>query len=893
MARWRQAPAVETDEEPQWKRAPAVAPAGPFANGNVDEFGGTAGLRSLAQGAGALGRIGRSPIVSQALSGVNEGIANIAGAPVDLAAGALDLVTGGRARFGERPLGGSRALKEALAGAGATGPAADPSQRGQRYARSVGRNVAEGLAVLAPVGAAGRVKSVAEAAKKGSIPAQIAAGVAQRPAAAGALETGAGALAGVGGETLDPRGDDPTMRAIGEIAGGVAGPGALAGAAKIAGKVSPTTYLARAATSAVPAVARKRAGDLARKTLGEQVTPDMIAETQRTGRLADEMGLDLTLAERTNAPALKATQRAIERGAEGAKLGRLVSRHEGNREAIDRFAQMRAPRATEGPEAVERAVLRSQERAEQAVDRMLARQRRRAEGLAGRLFAGDEARAAKGRAIREAIIDARAQKQAEMSALADDLGLNDNLDLPFDQAARTLVSEFGALRRFDKAASRPAIVDELDAFVKSADAAPTSAGGPGGKITFADWQSLSQRLADDARAALGAATPDYQLARTLGRMRDRVEELADSVFAAASPEALENYRLFKDRYRTEFAELYRQGPLYEATKRTPRGDFLTADEVVASRFFAPGSITAARKFKAAVGDARANELLEIPVFGDLAHSVVDGGVISARKLGAWRARHREILKEFPEIDRRIGASADAAAEIQKVSALLAERRKELGETILARKARALAGGARGIDEVIAEAVRRPQTMAALRKAVANDPAAREALKRHIWDGVASAEPKDILGYLNENRASLRQALGNTHMADLEKIAQARDMIARVGPPAGAGGLENDLKALEAFAGVGLPQIMSRIFAVKSGRTSARYIAVELFQRFAYATNSREFRRVVEKALYDPDIARDLRILLYAPDAAARKAIPRLRGYLIQDGDILATENQEE
>lgn len=76
-------------------------------------------------------------------------------------------------------------------------------------------------------------------------------------------------------------------------------------------------------------------------------------------------------------------------------------------------------------------------------------------------------------------------------------------------------------------------------------------------------------------------------------------------------------------------------------------------------------------------------------------------------------------------------------------------------------------------------------------------------------------------------------------------------------PAGRAIDTNPLAGLEGTLGVGVNQIASRVFAVESGRTSWRYIATDLIGRYTRAHSRAEEERLMNEALYNPEIAKDL------------------------------------
>ncbi len=61
----------------------------------------------------------------------------------------------------------------------------------------------------------------------------------------------------------------------------------------------------------------------------------------------------------------------------------------------------------------------------------------------------------------------------------------------------------------------------------------------------------------------------------------------------------------------------------------------------------------------------------------------------------------------------------------------------------------------------------------------------QALQRNVWkDAWANGSPDDLLGYLKDNTASLRQVLTPQHLQSLETIGKTTKQVNRVAPTAG-------------------------------------------------------------------------------------------------------------
>ncbi|GGF82210.1 hypothetical protein GCM10007301_47880 [Azorhizobium oxalatiphilum] len=183
---------------------------------------------------------------NNATAGLNEAIYTVAGAPVDLARGAINLgIRGVNAATGSEvpPLypgvGGSEWFARQFERVGVNNPAdVQPANSGERVARAAGQGVGYAIAPEAALAGLTRAGAVAPAAG------EVLGKVLGRSATAGDVAANAivggvsGAGAGTAGEVL-PEEYRPLAETVGGLLGGVAGAGAVAlpGAAREAGRV--------------------------------------------------------------------------------------------------------------------------------------------------------------------------------------------------------------------------------------------------------------------------------------------------------------------------------------------------------------------------------------------------------------------------------------------------------------------------------------------------------------------------------------------------------------------------------------------------------------------------------------------------------------------------------
>lgn len=186
-----------------------------------------------------------------------------------------------------------------------------------------------------------------------------------------------------------------------------------------------------------------------------------------------------------------------------------------------------------------------------------------------------------------------------------------------------------------------------------------------------------------------------------------------------------------------------------------------------------------------------------------------------------------------------------------------------------------------------QALDTPKSMAKLWAATGTNEAARSSLRRNVWNRIADGSAEDILTALDKNGASLQIALGKRHVDNLRRVMNARAMIENV-PPANAQAFgTNALQKAEDFVGMGAPQIGCRIFAVRSGRTSARYVAVDMLGRFMLSQSQASQAALFREALYDPDVARSLVNMAFIKGTAknsARSLNTRLFNLGMEGGD---------
>lgn len=353
-----------------------------------------------------------SPL-AQAARGVREGVAAVAGLPVDIANAGLSLAGLGS----EKPVAGSKQLDELLNGFGAFEP--PPAQNfGERMLRRVGTEVG---AAAVPVAGALRAGAMgAEAARKlppvvrefvesaATAPGQFVAREGTTAAAAG---TGAGLVGEMTGRNRAVgEGHEPTTgQQLGDLAGALGGAGAV-GAVRLVG---PAVADVVGAITGSPA----RTSQVVREAVAEQIGQNFIgpasqdADTRRIveaiergRRVGDAVpGFRDTLAARTSNAGLAALEQSRNTG---PNSGLFAQRRAENTAAVDSALAGVAPQGSPSDLRNALAVERDRQLAE-AADRTRAAQTTFNQA-ADRLQAVRATADARGADIRAALEDAKA-----------------------------------------------------------------------------------------------------------------------------------------------------------------------------------------------------------------------------------------------------------------------------------------------------------------------------------------------------------------------------------------------------------------------------------------------------------------------------------------------------
>jgi hypothetical protein len=761
---------------------------------------------------------------------------------------------GAAARFG------SGSLPMTATGIGAATRAAQVAQRArptQEIARAANPKQAASLRDLAKPGNAGRA---------------LRADAAISP------------VAGIGGEAghdvapmfnVDPE----TGRVIGAIGAGLAAP------------FTPTRLVAKGVVAGAKGVARRvpfagrkmqteKAKDFVRRAM--EIGPDDVDALAKAEALQAEFpGLKLSLAEilGDSHPALVASHRAFTSRLGPTKYNAERARQQGNLDAVaarqrqlqpdetplDAFDDLR--QSASGDEArrltIENRVAQEMSDldatttpATRPVDRGATIQ----ETFQTRL---EDVKAQLG----DGLVDGR----QKYPGLANELGLNSKIkDIPLEDIAKSFRDAATAAPGQGPHTTPSYIIRQLnDELAK------------GSKVSIDYLLNIRKQMGEAIRRA---QKPGMEVERkNLTRGKTAFDDATDKALVNMGDKRAQDLPKWRNQWDEEIVQRYGTGMAGKVMAME------TPDAIEAGLFVPKTGQSYARALKAGAGGPELDSAVRDAAIANLKKTLFKrSGDIDPTALDAWKKRYPWMSEEFPDLADELG---DIGTTVRRVVESNVEQTAKLADIeiqTLFEDVRHISGSLRNPESILADAMTNERRMRALAKTL-KTPEGKRGLTRHVWNvAMTQADPAD---YILKHGDVIKHAMAPESAEAMMKIARAYKMAkaAPMGPAQeiSAGGLES----IEDFVGTGMNQLSSRLFAAASGRTSYRYIALDMMSRFVRGYSRREAAKLFEEALLNPKIAEDIAETFARPRAEIT-GLKNLQTWLVETG-LVAMEGEPE
>lgn len=587
-----------------------------------------------------------------------------------------------------------------------------------------------------------------------------------------------------------------------------------------------------------------------------QAGPDAMAQLADAQRLKQTIpGFNPTLAESTGTPSFVANQKGGEARSSGSVLDNFVRRKQDSENAIDNFVDNAAPVASDGQ--IADAAQRRLEAVGKPIDKQLSQVGAQQAALPDKLpEASDNV---VGGQMRDRLENMRADKQKEMSQLADDLGLNGATGV-----------------RVSPDALRSAVTDALPSkFATGISPTMKKISGikPGTPLTFGDAKYFMEQLGSEARAAAKAG--DMNSARIISDARGGIDDYLTDTWAPASGLG-DKYAQFRNTYKTEYIDRFNTGNTRDVKSIGPDNNYRTDNEDVAGSYFQPGNVTAAQDFHNTFrGDPQAMQAMQAHILDSARDASVKDGQLDPAKLAKWVDKNKDNLAQFPDVAKQVQDVHGLATDLAERQATLETRKQAVADTSLAKTM--------GDNDATLDTMLQNPNVMKRTVAVMTDPE-KQSLARQMWQKASAngaEDPAAMKQFMADNDDALKQVLTPEHIQSLNDIQQAWEMNARVPTPTGVAG-EPILDKFKQAVGSTPQQLLSRAFALKSGRTGLKYTIGDLAARAGLNANQQQAKAMMDRAMYDSDFAKELSDVVRT-DKPKPEKLNRIKAYMFNTG----------
>lgn len=618
----------------------------------------------------------------------------------------------------------------------------------------------------------------------------------------------------------------------------------------------------------------EKAMPAAAKMYNQMMTPEAGQSMGVAQDLRQKMpGFNPTMAEATGIPSLTATQKGVEQQSSGNLLDKMVARKKASEAAVQGFADKNAPAASDTDIAP--AVQRRVDQAAQPVADAQANMQTAREGAAEALPTAKPYD--QGNYLRDRQEALRTEKQDEMSQLAEDSGLVDAKKLPVSgpslQGAVT-----GALPQTASPTTK-ALALKASPTMRAIDGLKE-----GEPLSFEDAKFYMENLGQEARQAAKAG--DMKTAAMIGNTRDGIDRYLSNEWSPALGLG-DKYKAFRQTYKNEYIDRFGAGTAQDVGAVGGDQRYRTDNEDVAGSYFAPGDTTAAKDFhRTFAGDSMAGEAMQGHILDQVRKAAVKDGVVDQKALSKWIDANPQ-LSEFPSTQKMV-------QDLHSLNQGLVDRQATLATRQSAVEDSHLSGMLKDNDVSVDRLLQDKPSFQRVMKGATDEE--KSSMARQMWDRAnqgGQTDPAGMKQFLTDHADVLPTVLGKDHIDALHDIQHAWEMNARaptpVGQPVNPGTAGFNVKSLTGSS----PQtLLSRAFAVQSGRTGVKYTIGDLVARAGLNLNNQQAQQMMDRAMYDKDFAQQLADYVNAPKITTVKQ-KAMKSYLFNAGIDTGVDEEED
>jgi hypothetical protein len=485
--------------------------------------------------------------------------------------------------------------------------------------------------------------------------------------------------------------------------------------------------------------------------------------------------------------------------------------------------------------------------------------------------------------------------------------------------------------KFDNAGKVVAGIDDIGKTYMGRDlkaGEPIGIGVPGSQVTvditdptldipIKQLIKFKEGVMRDLNLAMQKPNENSELIKKLSIIAKEIDGVVDD-----NLEGIKAYDDWLTEKKLNYTDIFEKGQINKILTQTGTGEYAIPDELVGKAFLTnPKSIE--EFFGTFGGDPEAVKGIEA-AFYDMLFNVKGGilnkdGLIDMTKLKNFKANNADMITALDEyipianqLDSQIQLGVQAANRLK----ILNDRKKyadfiELDAYV---KNNEFKTGLtyKNTEQMINQVLKDPEQMKDVVNVLKNaeDQTLITSFKNQIFDKfldsakgfkldqplVKGGTPKvgGMTKFLTKNEDSIKayyKAMGDPEgYQRLLDITEAYRKLNLTGYPAKLPDAVPD--KIQQIFGTGIPQILSRVFAVQSGRTSSRFVSAELGMRFMEKLNTTQREKIIAAALYDKDNATALLKMLEGK-SLDMKELNILKGIFGKTYGLIGTSVQDE
>lgn len=652
-------------------------------------------------------------------------------------------------------------------------------------------------------------------------------------------------------------------RFLGELAGGMTGPTAVASIKTLLQKHGLVTQPLMAALKVRGiddaralandyggAIARNRAKNKIAQAIGD--SPSSSLNIDRSLELGDEIeGFKPNPSQASGSPGMEAMQQSIETK-NVANINRAVKNELANVDAIQSYYRRAFPEPTLKEFTAKKTFKATRNDLRREFRDIEARQAEVAKGYGRKpVEAGGIRLKAIAKKKMDAVRAAKNIKYDELYKTADEMGVVDDVS-----DIRKLVTDVQADDQyfFDTV---PGVYKKIKSLI--GETGPSAGGLPPPTLaatenvaTFRKIHSLYREISREYGRALRSddGTKLFHLGGIKNALDDKLAKFGDKTYGNFA-----NHKNAVDAfYRDEYYNVFKQGLGAKVlgigkNKPTPEG------LIISKNVLKKGTSQGLDQFNKLYEDVpEAQQFLHDGILDVFSRNTVKQGKLSQTAIDTFMGDYKEVLDKLPTAKKTFAAT-DALLDT------MARRQQKLKarETLFAKESASRYAKLAGFDDLDASveyALTDKGSMRILLRSMKTREA-KESLASTFADHVM--DQKSPWQFLVDNEDTLRPVLNQLkpgHYNNLRNTAEAMNILDRHSTILRINPNKATTDQLQEMIGTSVPSAFAQLrWAALYGKTSMSYVGVDIGSKYLYKLHQDNVERLIEEALYEPDLAK--------------------------------------